>query len=258
MFFKKLIEISKEDFYSKDKLSYIRKKVTNGNIVIIRNHFKSKGLRELLLKLKKKPNFVKNTKMIEGIGNICYRSVQKGLGKYSTNDISWYFFPWNKDETGLLKKVKKTFFQITKLNEYDPKKIYFNTPKDRFVMRAHLMFYPYKEGHISLHCDPVNVTKITCGVYVTCKKQDYDKGGFYVLNNKKEKIFIDHKINSGDIILFYNGLYHGVEPTYLLDTKKNKDKINGRAFLNLSILESQEYKDRQYTRGINLSVINKN
>ena len=59
MFFKKLIEISKEDFYSKDKLSYIRKKVTNGNIVIIRNHFKSKGLRELLLKLKKKTKFCK-------------------------------------------------------------------------------------------------------------------------------------------------------------------------------------------------------
>ena len=91
MFFKKLIEISKEDFYSKDKLSYIRKKVTNGNC----NHgiiLNPKVLRELLLKLKKKPNFVKNTKMIEGIGNICYRSVQKGLGKYSTNDISWYFF----------------------------------------------------------------------------------------------------------------------------------------------------------------------
>ena len=73
-----------------------------------------------------------------------------------------------------------------------------------------------------------------------------------------KSIFWGIKINSGDIILFYNGLYHGVEPTYLLDTKKNKDKINGRAFLNLSILESHEYKDRQYTRGINLSEINKN
>ena len=49
------------------------------------------------------------------------------------------------------------------------------------------MFYPYKEGHISLHCDPVNVTKITCGVYVTCKKQDYDKGGFLCIKTTKKK-----------------------------------------------------------------------
>lgn len=255
MFFKKLIKISKKDFFLDKNYSYIRNKVLNGNIVIIKNHFKGNNLRKLLIDLKKKPKFTKNTKMIEGIKNICYRSVQKGIGAYSTNDYSWYFFPWNKDTTGLMKKVKKTFFQIAKLNKYDPYKLYKNTPKDRFILRAHLMFYPYKRGHISLHSDPVKVTKITCGVYITSKSLDYDMGGFYVLDRQKKKVFIDHEINSGDIILFYNGLFHGVEPTYLLDRKKNKDKINGRAFLNLSILESHEFKDRHYTRGIKLSDI---
>ena len=57
------------------------------------------------------------------------------------------------------------------------------------------------------------------------------------------------------MILFYNGLHHGVEPTLQVNKKKNKDKINGRVFLNLSILESHEYKDRQFTRGLKLNDI---
>ena len=193
--------------------------------------------------------------MIEGVKNICYRSIQKGRGQYSTNDYSWYFFPWNKDPIGLMNKVKKSFYQVIKLNKYDPIKLFKNTPKDRIVLRAHLMYYPFKKGHISLHSDPVNVTSITRGIYITSKKKDYDEGGFYVLNKNKQTEFIDHEIFSGDMILFYNGLYHGVEPTLQVNKKKNKDKINGRVFLNLSILESHEYKDRQFTRGLKLNDI---
>ena len=73
------------------------------------------------------------------------------------------------------------------------------------------------------------------------------------LIKKKEKIFIDHKINSGDLILFYNGLIHGVEPTSVIrGSKKNKDAINGRVFLNLSILESHHNKNRKTTIGYNI------
>jgi hypothetical protein len=257
MIFKKLIEISQKDFFSPNKINSIRNKVLKGNIIVVRNKFRSGELRQIFKKLKKKPKFSTNTKMIEGVKNICYRSIQKGSGQYSTNDYSWYFFPWNKDESGLMKKVKKTFTQIITINKYQPDILFKNTPKDRLVLRAHLMYYPYNEGHISLHSDPVNITSITCGVYVTSKKLDYDEGGFYVLNKDKEKIFIDHKINAGDMILFYNGLYHGVEPTSLANKNidKNRDNINGRVFLNLSILESHEYKNRQYTRGLKLNDI---
>ena len=255
MFFNKLIEITKNDFFSEKKIKYIRNKVLNGNIVVVRNQFKSKDLRQIFKKLKKNPRFSKDTRMIEGIKNICYRSIQKGYGEYSTNDYSWYFFPWNKDSNGLMSKVKESFHQIIKLNKYDPIELYKNTPKDRLVLRAHLMYYPFEKGHISLHSDPVNVTSLTCGIYITSKKKDYDKGGFYVLGKDKKTYFIDHEINSGDMILFYNGLYHGVEPTIQLSKEKNKDKINGRVFLNLSILESHEYKDRQVTRGLKLNDI---
>ncbi|MBD1167803.1 hypothetical protein IDH29_01300 [Pelagibacterales bacterium SAG-MED06] len=255
MFFKKLIKISKSDFFNDKKKNFIRRKVLEGNIVVIRNHIKSKELRDIFKKLKKNPKFSKDTRMVEGIKNICYRANQKGHGKYSTNDFSWYFFPWNKDQTGLMKKVKKTFRQVIKLNKYDPNKLYKNTPKDRLVLRAHVIYYPYKNGHISLHSDPTNVTSITCGIYISSKKLDYDKGGFYVIDKNKKVCFVDHEIEAGDMILFYNGLYHGVKPTLKSKKQKNKDKINGRVFLNLSILESHEYKDRQYTRGLKFNEI---
>ena len=191
--------------------------------------------------------------MLEGIKNICYRSIQNGAGKYSTNDYSWYFFPWNKDKSGLMNYVKETFNKVIKINKYDSS-LFKNTPKNRLILRALLLYYPYKEGHISLHHDPVNITSVTCGVYITSKKLDYDEGGFYALNKNKKKIFIDHQINAGDMIFFPNALYHGVEPTRLKEKnlKKNKDKINGRVFLNLSILESHEFKERQYTRSLKL------
>ena len=54
------------------------------------------------------------------------------------------------------------------------------------------------------------------------------------------------------MILFYNGLYHGVEPTLQVNKKKNKDKINGRVFLNLSILETHEIKNRKTATGVNI------
>ena len=35
--------------------------------------------------------------------------------------------------------------------------------------------------------------------------------------------------------------------------KKNKDRIDGRVFLNLSILEAHEIKNRKTTVGVNIS-----
>jgi len=253
--FKKSIFISKKDFFSDKKINYIRNKVINGNILILKSAFRKEDLRKLFKKIYKQPKKpAKNTKMLDGIKNIYYKSNSTKNKNYSTYDHTWYFFPWNKDKFGLVRLVQEYFDRIISFNLYDIKIIKKNTPKDGIVQRCQLLYYPFDKGHISPHQDPTNITKVTCGIYITSFKLDYDHGGFYVFNKNDKKIFIDHKINSGDLILFYNGLVHGVEPTSLkINTKKNKDKINGRVFLNLSILETHEVKDRKTTIGFNIN-----
>tara|TARA_B110000027_G_scaffold131706_1_gene156476 strand:- start:1466 stop:2251 length:786 start_codon:yes stop_codon:yes gene_type:complete len=252
--FDKLLFLNRKDFFSDKKISYIRNSVIDGNIVVLKSAFKKKMIRDLFKKIykdSKRPQ--KNTKMLEGIKNIYYRSNSSGQGGYSTFDHNWYFFPWNSDKYGLVDMVQKYFDRVILFNEYKIEKIKKNTPKDGIVQRFHLLYYPLKKGHISAHKDPTNITKITCGIYITSFKDDYDEGGFYVLNKNNTKEFVDHKINSGDLILFYNGLVHGVEKILLKEnTKKNKDKINGRVFLNLSILETHEIKNRKTTTGVDI------
>lgn len=253
--FNKLLFLSKKDFFSDKKISYIRNSVLDGNIVVLKSAFKKKMIRDLFKKIykgSKRPQ--KNKKMLEGVKNIYYRSNSSaGQGGYSTFDHNWYFFPWNRDRYGLVDMVQEYFDRVILFNKYKIEKIKKNTPKDGIVQRFHLLYYPLKKGYISAHKDPTNITKITCGIYITSFKDDYDEGGFYVLNRNNTKEFVDHKINSGDLILFYNGLIHGVEKTLLKkNTKKNKDKINGRVFLNLSILESHEIKNRKTAIGVDI------
>ena len=252
--FKKLIILNKKDFFLDKKIRYIRNLVLDGNILVLKSAFPKKIIRGLFKKIYKDSKIPqKNKKMLEGIKNIYYRSNSSGKGGYSTFDHNWYFFPWNKDKYGLTDMVQKYFDRVIKFNNYKVETIKTNTPRDGIVQRFHLLYYPLKKGHISAHKDPTNITKITCGIYITSFKDDYDEGGFYVLNQENNKEFVDHKINSGDLILFYNGLTHGVEKTLLKENiKKNKDKINGRAFLNLSILETHEVKNRQTTIGVNI------
>jgi hypothetical protein len=252
--FKKIIYISKDDFFSNKKILKIRKLVLNGNILVLKSAFKKEKLRKIYRNIfKNSKRSSKNTKMIEGIKNIFYKSNAVGKGNYTTNDYSWYFFPWNEDKFGLVDLVQRYFDQVILLNGYKVETIKKNTPKNGILQRFHLMHYPFYKGHISAHTDPTNVTKITCGIYISSFKLDYDFGGFYVINSRLKKIYVDHKINSGDLILFYNGLIHGVDPTSVKNkTKKNKDKINGRTFLNLSILESHEKKLRKTTIGVNI------
>ncbi len=250
--FSDLKEINKDQFFDNEYLLSIKKNIINGNIYVLRSAFNSSELKNIFRKIyndKKEPT--DNTKMVEGVGNIFYKSNFSGKGDYTTNDFSWYFFPWNSDQSGLSSLMQPYFNQVILMNEYDPQIIIKNTPKDKIIQRMQLIYYPLGRGHISLHKDPINITKVTCGVYITEFGSDYDEGGFYVFNNKKEKIYIDHKINSGDLILFYNGLFHGVD-TVLKNNKSNNQvgDLLGRSFLNLSLIESHEVQNRQTTVGI--------
>jgi len=245
-----VIKISLKEFFSKKKIFFSKNK--NG-IIIVKNAVNKKKIRNILRKiLKSKKNYVKKPLIVEGVKNVCWTpnfKVEKLKKKqYATIGKSWYFFPWNKDKTGIVKITSSIFKRVNELNGYDDNKVQKNTPKDKIIKRIQVIFYPHGTGLISLHKDPVNVIKITAGIYVTEYNTDYDKGGFYIIKNKK-KYFLDHFVKAGDLVLFRPSIIHAVDPVYK-SKPHSKNIFKGRIFLNLSLVQSHEVKKRTYSVGV--------
>ncbi len=246
--FKEFITIC-EDATERNKL---RNDIMSGDIIIVKNAIEVKVAEQILTEiLSKDIKISKQTKILEGVSNIHYVSNNKKSkkGEYSAIDKSWYFFPWNRDELGVMKVFQKIFDNVVLLNNHDPKKIVRNTPSDGYVQRFHLINYPPGVGEISMHIDPTNVVQVNAGIYLSEFGKDYTDGGFYALDSLGNKKNFDREVSLGDMILFYPGMGHGVDP--IKGTKKNKDKLkDGRYFFNMSIVQSHEMEDRHRAIGL--------
>tara|TARA_B100000795_G_scaffold268403_1_gene255283 strand:- start:151 stop:927 length:777 start_codon:yes stop_codon:yes gene_type:complete len=249
IFYNKIIKLSASKFkkYNKEKLLNL---ILKGNIIIVKKAVNQKKLLQICGHINnKKLKISISAKMYEGIKNIFYEASAKidkvkVNKKYLVSNRSWYFFPWNKDRTNLVKLIQPIFNHVINLNGYDPKLILKNTPKDGIIQRFHLINYPYGSGFISRHVDPTKIVKVTAGIYITEYGKDYNSGGFYVLDKKKKKKNIDKYIKSSDMVLFYASMPHGVD-SITADKKQEKNKsIVGRWFLNLTLVASHHVKKR--------------
>ena len=220
--------------------------LSNGYIFVLKNSIKPKFLDSSKIKLN---NIVKNKKPINpkiktGAKNGFYISNQLSPKGYKTSDKSFYFFSWNKDKTGIYKKIINIYKPLKILNGLGNNEISKNKPKDGVVERLHVINYPLNSGQISQHYDPVNVSIFNFGIYATEYGPDYNRGGFFVLNNNKKKIIIDEKIKKTDIVLFFPSLVHGVDEVKNL---KSQD-TDGRWFINVNHVQSHEVENREYTK----------
>ena len=256
IYFNKIDKISLKKFIYTDKKK-ILKSILRGNIIVIRNAVNKKKILKICEKIhRKKIPISSSTKMLEGVKNIFYlakpikkdKSINKS--KYVVSNRSWYFFPWNKDYSGLVKLVQPVFNKVVEINGYNPKKILKNTPKDGTIQRFHLMNYPIGNGYISKHIDPTNIVKVTAGIYITEYKKNYETGGFYVINSKRKKVKIDKYIKSSDMVLFYASLPHGVDKITKPLIKPKKKHEEGRWFLNMTLVTSHHIKNRITSYGL--------
>jgi hypothetical protein len=252
MLLNKFHKLSCEEFYKKKNTKFILKSINNGNIICVKNVVNSKIIRKICIKIISKKMKSSDPRVLQNIKNIFYVSKPKKKSNkkkiYKAEDKSWYFFPWNKDNSKLTKLVQPVFNNVIKINGYDPKKILKKKPLDIIVQRFHLIFYPYNNGKISIHRDPSNVVDVQCGIYVTSYNLDYDSGGFYVLDKYRKKFFLDKKIMSGDLVLFSPKMAHGVDSVKAKKIKKTA--FSGRVFLNMNLIESHHKEDRQTAIGL--------
>lgn len=221
-------------------------RISKGYVYILKNSIDKKFLENMKLKLNKISKDTKpiNPKVKTGIKNGHYISNYLDPEGYNTVDRSFYFFSWNKDKTGIYKKILKIYKPLKILNGLDENEITNNKPKDRIIERLHVIHYPLNSGLISQHYDPIKVTIFNFGLYATQFGKDYTEGGFFVLNDKNKKFFIDKKINKGDVVLFFPSLIHGVDKVRNLNSKKT----DGRWFVNINLTQSHEVKNREYTQ----------
>ena len=254
IFFNKLKKISLKRFqkYNKKELLKI---ILNGNIIIVKNAVNKNSLLSVVKKInKKKMKLSKSVKMHEGVKNIYYESKppkknSKKSKRYIVSNRSWYFFPWNKDKTGLVKLVQPVYNKVIGVNGYDPKLILSNSPKDGMIQRFHLMNYPIGNGFISRHVDSSEIVKVTACIYITKYRKNYDAGGFYVFDKKRNKKNIDQFIKSSDMVLFYPSMPHGVDSISRKKKQKNYYFEDGRWFLNLTLVFSHHVKNREVSVG---------
>lgn len=254
IFFNKLIKLSLSRFNNFDKKKLL-KSLLDGNIIVVKKAVDKKKIMKICENLhnqKLKPS--KSTKMYEGVKNIYYKAEVKpnkneDSKRYRVSNKSWYFFPWNKDKTKLIELVQPVYNNVIKLNGYEPKDIKKKTPKDGIIQRFHLMNYPYGNGFISRHVDPVTIVKCTAGIYISEFGKNYSAGGFYVIDKYKRKKHIDKNIKSSDMVLFYSSMPHGVDKIKKPTKELKINELPGRWFLNMTLVSSHHVKNRITSKG---------
>jgi len=199
-----------------------------------------------------KENISKKTLCVEGCQNYFYLQTEdlSKNGGYKTLDRSYYFFPWNLDQSYLFDKINNYWRYIKVLgglsfNEYEN-----NTPKDEVINRMHIIQYMKGGGTISPHKDPIVYQKIQLGSVLNEFGKDFNSGGFSVFNKKKEKIFIEPKLKKGSLVCFMPSLYHTVDPVDP-NTEVDLSKPDGRWYLSLTCVGSDHLIDRKKTTPIN-------
>jgi len=195
-----------------------------------------------------KPENLISHKVLDGIKNGYYVSRNIGGTSYQTNDRSFYFFSWNKDETNFYQDVMKLYKPLKVLNGLQENEITNNIPSDEVVERMNVIHYPDGGGQILKHVDPINFVNANFGLYCTQYEVDYQKGGFFVENSKGQKIEIDKRIETGDLVIFFPGLKHGVDPVFI--SKKDQSTTSGKWFCNINLTESHHSKNRTTSKGI--------
>ena len=119
-----------------------------------------------------------------------------------------------------------------------------NSPRDGIIDRIQVARYPPRDGQAALHQDPYAFQKLVISIYLSKKGKDYKGGGFYAINKKKDKIYIDDEVDVGDIFFGLATMKHGVDPCNV-DNIPDPTKKDGRWWIGLYSIETDYVTNRR-------------
>jgi hypothetical protein len=242
VFYRNIIEIDFTEF--KDKVYSNNKKfanelvnsLLNGDVFLLKRAFPKDyliGLKEKTVQCWKNKSS-EFFKIHEGCPNF-YRNITENLSnKYAFKQVkqTQYFFPWNEDINSLYFETYKRWRVLKYLSGYYQDAWEQNTPKDGVVDRIQIVKYPPETGKLELHQDPYLYQKFFISVYITKKGIDYEGGGMYFIDQNKEKLLFEDKVEIGDMSFGFGTIYHGVDVSKIAPNTK-KDDASGRWFMGL-------------------------
>ncbi len=210
--------------------------IFNGDIYILKNAFSKNFIENLKNKVFKiwhssEPSF---HKMVEGCPDFHRKQDDEIAKKYVFESVrhSYYWFHWNGDPMGVIPEINKKWRVFKFLGGQNKNNFEKNTPRDGVVDRFQVARYLPGIGRSQTHSDPYQNQRFFISAYMSKKGVDYDKGGFYVVDNKKEFKDIEKYVDIGDISIGYATIMHGVDT---VDPDKKTDWLakDGRWWLGL-------------------------
>ena len=221
-----------------------------GAIIILKGVFEptiDSEIKNLIWKFKiNNPSFdATKFEIIEGCPDF-WRKIDKPIGPpggYTFIGNQFYFFRWNKYFP--FDKFDDFWHLIKILSGGNPDIFKDNTPKDEIVDRALVNHYPIGTGHISPHRDPANNQKVAPALVLSRCGEDYEKGGFFVLDSNRNKRFFDNQIQAGDVVCWYPTIYHGADvPESKMPNDDVWNCIEGRWQMGLFSIDSSHKEKR--------------
>lgn len=207
-----------------------------GDVYILKRAFPP----EFLINLKIKAHELGEKKnedyqpMIDGVPDQ-HRIIDAEVSKnytYTANRHSYFFFPWNGDPLNMFAEVNERWRVFKYLGGF-PKNMYEkNLPHDGVIDRIQLAQYPAGGGGLEPHQDPILNQKVIIGGIMSKRGVNYQTGGIFFMNNKKERVEVEDHLDIGDMFCSYPTIVHGVNPVDQ-HVPLNWKSIEGRWFLGL-------------------------
>ena len=162
--------------------------------------------------------------------------------KYSIkmNKHSFYFFPWNDDDLNIFQHINKIWRLTKTISGYYADAFEKNLPEDGIIDRIQVVKYPLGLGGVELHQDPILYQKYFISCYMSTKGLDFDDGGVYCIDAKKNKDFsIEEHALPGDVSFGLATIMHGVDkPSKPKELNDTDEMYHGRWWLGLYSMNS--------------------
>ena len=222
----------------------------NKNFCIIKNFIKKKDYIEINKFLKKSFKLREDIRVSGPFiyGQKDYKRLDIGDSYVNPKFLRFIsFFQWNKENKKLFNLIKPILnfrdhlCNIKKNEDFTYSIKGQKNKKFVYCDLVRMIQYPLGGGFLGKHRDkseyfPKDILNVLMPLSSKTKKRNkgsFDQGGLYYIKNNK-KINIEKYIDTGDLIIHNQTIYHGVNS---IDPNKNLDikNFNGRTTLNFSI-----------------------
>ena len=249
------MSVLKVDNLNKLNQEKILKFIDKKGFIIIRGLFEKKLIRNKLKRLKKKKflgsksSLSGNTKQIQkNFHKLCVGAASKITLKENVKIYRLHRIIYNPLWCADIYGLKSIFVKFCKIRNFllGLKSNFCITKKfeKNLWSATRILQYPVGGGHMSPHSDFVvkkinNKNKITkfyqLILNLTEYRKDFNSGGAYIKFRNK-KIFLEDKLQSGDILIYHGNSVHGVDE---IDPHKKLNLINfnGRIVLMNSLYQ---------------------